>query len=92
MIPLDEAITKDEKADTLPRDKLKQQDSQERIQRALKRLPLRQKNVIILKHFEGMKISQISQVLGCSESSVKTHLARAVMHLRKELGGYDEVS
>ena len=92
VIPLEEAITKDEAASTAAVDNIQRKDIQERIQNVLADLPLRQKNVIILKHFEGLKISQISQVLGCSQSSVKTHLVRAISSLRRKLGGQNEVS
>ncbi|MCQ9205450.1 MAG: sigma-70 family RNA polymerase sigma factor [Omnitrophica bacterium] len=86
-VSLDEAITKDEKSDILVTERVERKDNQIIIRKALEMLSLRQKNVIILKHFEGLKIHQISEILGCSQSSIKTHLVRALDNLRKELGG-----
>ncbi|MDP2924630.1 MAG: RNA polymerase sigma factor [Candidatus Omnitrophota bacterium] len=55
------------------------------IEKALKKLSLRQKNVFILKHFQGFNIEEIANTLGCSKSTVKTHLTRAVESLRKNM-------
>jgi RNA polymerase sigma-70 factor (ECF subfamily) len=85
LTPLEEAITRDQEAEGRVSQELERQDIRQRVQCALAKLPLRQKNVLILKHFQGLKINQISQILGCSPSSVKTHLARAVERLRKEV-------
>lgn len=55
---------------------------------ALKRLPARQREVFAMKHVRGLKINEISEVLGCSEGTVKSHLFRAVRRLQKEVGEY----
>jgi RNA polymerase sigma-70 factor (ECF subfamily) len=55
------------------------------LKEAISKLPLRQKNVIILKHFKGLKISEISKILNCSQGSVKIHLFRGIKNLRKIL-------
>ncbi|MFH1768053.1 MAG: RNA polymerase sigma factor [Candidatus Omnitrophota bacterium] len=68
-------------------EEIEKNDDRSLIKEALAKLPLRQKNAIILRHFEGLKIRQISKVLGCSQSSVKTHLTRGLEHLRQEIGG-----
>jgi len=86
-VSLEETITKDEKDTDTMIEQMEKKDTQERIKKGLEKLPLRQRNVIILKHFEGLKISEIGKILGCSQSSVKTHLYRAIENLRKELGG-----
>lgn len=87
-VPLKEAITRsDEKSSSEVAEDIDRQDIMLKVQRKLAGFPLKQKNVIILKHFEGLTIGQISKILSCSESSVKTHLCRAVERLKKELGG-----
>ena len=55
--------------------------------KAMNSLSVRQKNVFILKHHQGLTIEDVSNILKCSQSTVKTHLARAVEALRKNIGG-----
>ncbi|MDF2672877.1 MAG: polymerase subunit sigma-70 [Clostridiales bacterium] len=49
------------------------------------KLDSKQKTVIILKYFEGYKISEISNIMDCTESSVKNYLHKALTRLRLEL-------
>jgi RNA polymerase sigma-70 factor (ECF subfamily) len=85
-ISLNESITSDDtNIEEMVAD-MDRKDMWTKVQQKIKQLPLRQKNVLILKHFEGLTIQQISKVLGCSQSSVKTHLCRAIERLKKELG------
>lgn len=67
------------------REELDLKDKKELIRKEVSNLPLRQKNVFILKHYEGLTIEEISSTIGCSESAVKTHLKRAVDVLRKKM-------
>jgi RNA polymerase sigma-70 factor (ECF subfamily) len=62
------------------------EDKKTMIRMALKKLPKTQRNVFILRHYQGFKIVKISKILRCSSSTVKTHLTRAIERLRKELG------
>lgn len=48
----------------------------------------KQKICFILKHQNGLKIEEISEVLNCNPSTVKVHLFRAVENLRQSLAGY----
>lgn len=58
------------------------------INKALNKLPEKQKLAFILKHINGLSIEEISNSLGCSISTCKVHLFRAVRALRKELAPY----
>ncbi|GAA1584812.1 SigE family RNA polymerase sigma factor [Actinomadura kijaniata] len=49
---------------------------------ALARLSARQRAVVVLHYFEGLPLTQVAQILGCSGSSVKTQLHRALTRLR----------
>ena len=55
----------------------------------VRRLPKRQAQAIVLRYFDGQQISQIAQILECSENTVKTHLQRAkatlAQHLKQEI-------
>ncbi|MEX2134339.1 MAG: SigE family RNA polymerase sigma factor [Acidimicrobiia bacterium] len=53
---------------------------------AVRRLPKRQAQVIALRYLDGRKVSDIAEILGCSEATVKTHLQRAKHTLAQQLG------
>jgi RNA polymerase sigma factor (sigma-70 family) len=52
---------------------------------AVDRLPARQRECVVLHHFERLNETEISQVLGISVGSVKTHLHRGRAALRPVL-------
>jgi RNA polymerase sigma-70 factor (ECF subfamily) len=55
---------------------------------ALKRLTPRERMVFELKHFQGMKLRTVSEILNCSEPAIKTSLFRATKKLRTHLTAY----
>jgi RNA polymerase sigma-70 factor (sigma-E family) len=54
--------------------------------RAVRRLPDRQREVIVLRFFLGLSIAQTAAALGSSEGTVKSHTARALARMRELLG------
>lgn len=50
---------------------------------AVSRLPDKYREVIILKYFDELKISEIARVMGMPEGTVKAYLHRAKAELRK---------
>jgi len=52
---------------------------------SVQELPEKQREVLILSYYQGLSYPEISKKLGCSVSSVKTHMSRAVQKLSKSL-------
>ncbi len=55
------------------------------INRAIDKLPLKQKSVIILKKEQDLTFNEIAKILKISESAVKTHYSRGVDKIKKFL-------
>jgi RNA polymerase sigma-70 factor, ECF subfamily len=55
------------------------------VQSAVHELSQMQREVLIMNYFHGLSYSEISGILGCSVSSVKTHMTRAIMNLARTL-------
>jgi len=60
------------------------------IQCALKRLTPQERVVFDMKHFQGMKLRAIGEMLDISEGSVKTSLVRGIRKLRLHLASYTQ--
>jgi RNA polymerase sigma-70 factor (ECF subfamily) len=58
---------------------------QRRLEAALGKLSARQRAVFTLRHYDGMGLEDIAEVLQLDAGTVKSHLFRAVMKLRAEL-------
>lgn len=55
------------------------------LQRALVTLPLRQREVVVLRLLEGFDTAETAAIIGCREGTVKAHLHRATQTLRELL-------
>ncbi len=55
------------------------------IERALEKLPARQREAFVLRYWEDMDVAETASIMGCSDGSVKTHCSRAVHALAAEL-------
>jgi len=60
-----------------PPEQLEQSQTLEIIEKALQRLPQRQRQAFLLRYWEEMDVAEAAAVMGCSEGSVKTHCSRA---------------
>ena len=52
---------------------------------ALAQLPVRQRQVVVLRYFEDLTVEQTAAVLGCSTGTVKSYSHRALHRLRELL-------
>ncbi|HEY0975131.1 MAG TPA: RNA polymerase sigma factor [Solimonas sp.] len=71
-----------------PERQAQQADAMTRLEQAMRRLPLRQQQVVRLRVWEGLDVADTARTMGCGEGSVKTHLSRALASLRDHLEGY----
>ena len=67
-------------------EQLMQAEAMQRLETAIARLPTRQRQAFTLRIWDGLSTDDTARVMGCTDGSVKTHLARALAHLRAEVG------
>jgi RNA polymerase sigma-70 factor (sigma-E family) len=56
---------------------------------AVAALPARQRATLVLRYYCDLNVDQCAEVLGCSPGTVKSHTARALEAVRRELGQED---
>ncbi|MCC6933879.1 MAG: RNA polymerase sigma factor [Deltaproteobacteria bacterium] len=61
-------------------------EEQTDIAQCLKKLPRRQKEVFVLRHWHGFTSAEVAMILGINEGSVKSHLFRAIRRMNELLG------
>jgi RNA polymerase sigma-70 factor (ECF subfamily) len=86
-----EVMAGDELADRTEADPQRRLLSQElgaRIQEVLGGLTPRERTVFELRHYQGMRLKAIGEVLGTSEEAAKNCLFRVTQKMRTALGGF----
>jgi RNA polymerase sigma-70 factor, ECF subfamily len=66
-------------------DKVARLDLSRAVARAMRVLPEDQRTAIVLKEYHGLTFQEISELLGCPLSTVKTRLYQGLVVLRREL-------
>ena len=74
--PLDTIDVEDE--GTNPAMQLERSQTMQIIEKALEKLPARQREAFVLRYWEDMDVAETAEMMGCSQGSVKTHCSRAV--------------
>lgn len=74
--PLDTIDVEDE--GTNPAIALERSQTMQIIEKALEKLPARQREAFVLRYWEDMDVAETAEMMGCSQGSVKTHCSRAV--------------
>jgi RNA polymerase sigma-70 factor (ECF subfamily) len=59
---------------------------QERMMAALAHLPPKERAAIVLREIEGLSTAEVAEVLGSTEGTVRSQVAKAMMRLRTILG------
>lgn len=69
----------------------RRREAAEAVARAMREIPAEQREVLLLKEFEGLKFREIAEILGCPESTVKSRLYYGLNGLRGALerNGFD---
>jgi RNA polymerase sigma-70 factor (ECF subfamily) len=65
--------------------RLQQEEVTRHVRRALQGLPAEMRQVIIMKEYDGLKFSEIAEILGIPLSTVKTRMYTGLSELRKRL-------
>jgi RNA polymerase sigma-70 factor (ECF subfamily) len=82
----------DDRPGNNPEQQLLGEELSTQILRALQKLTPRERVVFDLKHFQGLKLRSVSEILDVSEGSVKTTFFRATKKLRFQLGRYTRMN
>ncbi|MDX2151340.1 MAG: RNA polymerase sigma factor [Bryobacteraceae bacterium] len=87
--PLDRMTTvPEERVDGDPQRKLLSHQLKERIQNVLTDLTPRERLVFEMRHYQGMRLRAIGEVLGTTEEAAKNCLFRATQKMRAALGDF----
>jgi RNA polymerase sigma-70 factor (ECF subfamily) len=72
----------------LPESELLSEESREKLDAAVQKLPERLKVVFLLRDINDLSTHETAEVLGLSDTAVKTRLSRARLKLREDLSAY----
>jgi RNA polymerase sigma-70 factor, ECF subfamily len=61
------------------------QEAARQVRLGLEKLTDRKRMVVVLRHYQQLKIGEIAATMGCSQGSVKKQLFRALAQLKREL-------
>ena len=68
-----------------PRETFEVNEAKERLERAIYRLPEREREVFILRYLNGFAIAEVADALGIAAGTVKAHLAQGTEKLKSIL-------
>jgi len=86
LVELDEKVAEKPSAGDNPQSAMESRSTQQQIDRALQKLPPRQRCIFVMRHYNEMMLREIADALKISEGAVKAQLFRAIRKLQKELG------
>jgi RNA polymerase sigma-70 factor (ECF subfamily) len=62
----------------------------QRLEAALHRLPVEQRQAVVLHHLEGFSFPEIAEIAGCSRAAAKVRAHRGYLRLRELLGAVNK--
>jgi RNA polymerase sigma-70 factor, ECF subfamily len=69
-----------------PGEDLERDETARQLDSALEKLTLNQRIAVVMRYYHQKSSKEISEVMGCAESTVRIHIFRALAHMRKDLG------
>lgn len=82
-VSLDEAWEQEPSSLPRPEEKVESEQEADLLARAMERLPLRKREVLLLSRFQDLKYQEIAGMLRCSVESVKVQVHRSLQELRR---------
>jgi RNA polymerase sigma-70 factor, ECF subfamily len=82
-LPIDAQFEEPAAAEPDTLDQLSSGEETAQLRRALDRLPLRRREILLLSRFQGMKYREIAELTGCDIGSIKSTIHRAIKELGK---------
>ena len=82
-VPLDEQFEEPAVTETPAIERLSAEVDAAVLKKALDRLPLRKREVLLLSRFQEMKYREIAELMGCDIGSIKSTIHRAIKELGK---------
>jgi RNA polymerase sigma factor (sigma-70 family) len=78
-------LTRDDEV-ARPDDNAVHRDQQSRVLEAIDRLPMRQRQCLVLRYYGGLTDTEVAAALDLSAGSAKTHIRRGLLALHDQLG------
>lgn len=72
----------------LPEKELMSSEARKNLDLAISKLPYNLRVTFVLRDIENMSTEETAEILGLTETAVKTRLSRARLHLREDLSSY----
>jgi RNA polymerase sigma factor (sigma-70 family) len=82
-IPIDEVWEQEPSPQPQPAQKAESEQEADLLARAMERLPLGKREVLLLSRFQNLKYQEIAEMLACSVQSVKVQVHRSLKDLRR---------
>jgi RNA polymerase sigma-70 factor (ECF subfamily) len=85
-LPLEEQFEETASPEALPAERMDAEINIALMRKALDKLPLKKREILLLSRFQEMKYKDIAELLGCNIGSVKSIVHRAIKDLGKIYG------
>jgi len=80
-LPLDDQFGEAVSLDISPPDKLDRDQEAALLRKALERLPLKKREILILSRYQDMKYKDLAELFGCRVGTIKSYVHRAIKDL-----------